>query len=103
MRRGGRYLGIERKGDSRVDSRFDVILCDLMMGDMSGIELYRWLSENQPRVAARMVFMTGGAYTSAAREFVDTTPARFIDKPLVQAKIEGAIQGVAREQGSIAD
>ena len=78
---------------------FDVILCDLMMGDLSGIELYRWLRATRPRIASRMAFMTGGAYTPEARQFVDATPARFIDKPLTQATLEGAVAGVVAEHG----
>lgn len=40
---------------------FDVILCDLCMPDLSGLELHQTLLAVHPRLAARIVFMTGGS------------------------------------------
>jgi FixJ family two-component response regulator len=36
---------------------------------------------DQPAIAARMVFLTGGAFTPVAREFLDTEPVEWIEKP----------------------
>lgn len=41
--------------------RYDVILCDLMMPVMTGMELHDALSRFAPDQANAMVFMTGGA------------------------------------------
>ena len=41
-------------------SRFDAILSDLMMPEMTGMELYAALNQSTPDQARRMVFMTGG-------------------------------------------
>jgi CheY-like chemotaxis protein len=43
------------------DARFDVILSDLMMPQMTGIELHAALARIAPELAAKMIFMTGGA------------------------------------------
>jgi two-component system, cell cycle sensor histidine kinase and response regulator CckA len=65
---------------------FDVILCDLMMPEMTGMDLHAALQETVPGQAARMVFLTGGAFTPAARAFLDSVPNQRIDKPFeVQA------------------
>ena len=40
---------------------FDVILCDLMMPQMSGVQLYRELARFSPGQAAVTVLMTGGS------------------------------------------
>ncbi len=61
--------------------RFDVILCDLMMPQMSGMELHAHLLEAAPEQAGRMVFLTGGAFTPSAREFLASVSNRCIDKP----------------------
>ena len=45
---------------------FDIILCDLMMPEMTGMELYAHVQTAAPERARRMVFITGGAYTPAA-------------------------------------
>jgi CheY-like chemotaxis protein len=61
--------------------RYDVILCDLMMPEMSGIDLHAELSRVYPDEANRMVFMTGGAFTSGARAFLDRVGNPWVEKP----------------------
>jgi signal transduction histidine kinase/DNA-binding response OmpR family regulator len=61
---------------------FDLILCDLIMPQMTGIELYGALREIAPDHAARMVFLTGGAFTAKGRAFLDQTQNLVIEKPV---------------------
>jgi CheY-like chemotaxis protein len=61
--------------------RYDVILCDLVMPVMTGMDLYERLAVGAPEALARMVFMTGGAFTDRAREFLDEVPNARVDKP----------------------
>lgn len=61
---------------------FAAVLCDLMMPDISGMALYEWIREQVPDVADRIVFMSGGAYTRRAHEFLESLgPGRHIEKP----------------------
>src|ERR1700712_222001 len=53
---------------------FDIILCDLMMPVMTGMALYDELCRSQPVLASRMVFVTGGAFTERARQFLEQSP-----------------------------
>ena len=61
--------------------RFDVILCDLMMPQMTGMDLHAELSRVSREQAGRMIFLTGGAFTTWARAFLDRTPNQSIEKP----------------------
>src|SRR5580658_716922 len=61
--------------------RFDVILCDLMMPGMDASALYDEIFQLAPVQAERMVFMTGGAFTARAREFLARVPNARVDKP----------------------
>ncbi len=61
--------------------RFDAILCDLMMPDMSGMDLHAALAGSAPEAAGRMVFLTGGIFTPAARAFADSIPNPMVEKP----------------------
>ena len=77
------------------DERFDVILSDLMMPDVTGMELHACLEANAPHLADRMVFMTGGAFTPEDRRFLDGVEGRRVAKPFSMADIRGAIQARA--------
>ena len=60
---------------------FDLILCDLMMPSMTGMDLFDELRRTQPGVAARFVFVTGGAFTERARRFLEEVPNARLEKP----------------------
>ena len=80
-------------------ARFDVVLCDLMMPGMSGMDLHAELGRAAPEVAARMVFMTGGAYTAAAQLFLETVPNRRLEKPFKPEVLEALISEMLRGGG----
>ena len=61
--------------------RFDVILCDLMMPQVTGMEFHAGITQLDPAQAERIVFVSGGAFTVAARQFLDAVPNRRIEKP----------------------
>ncbi|BDG03214.1 hypothetical protein AMOR_22100 [Anaeromyxobacter oryzae] len=69
----------------------DVVLCDLMMPGMSGMELHARVRARSPRVADRFVFLTGGAFTAAAREFLDAVPNARIEKPFDPEALRAAV------------
>jgi signal transduction histidine kinase/ActR/RegA family two-component response regulator len=71
---------------------FDAIVCDLMMPQMTGIELQARISARMPALAARMVFVTGGAFTEAATEFLRATPNGWIEKPFDPRRLREAVE-----------
>ena len=77
--------------------RFDAIVCDLMMPELSGIELYDRLLYVAPDCAGRIIFMTGGAFTPQARAFLASLDRPHLEKPFTEAQLRRAIEGVARE------
>jgi signal transduction histidine kinase len=71
--------------------RFDVILCDLMMPEITGAELHAELTKIAPGQAAAMIFMTGGAFTPAARAFLARVDNPRLDKPFELADLTALI------------
>jgi PAS domain S-box-containing protein len=67
--------------------RYDVIFCDLMMPTCSGMEVHATLSREVPEQAARLVFLTGGAFTAGAREFLERCAAPVVEKPFDPAAL----------------
>jgi len=63
--------------------RFDLLLCDVMMPEMSGEAFFRQLAQVAPDQCERVVFITGGAFTPEARAFLESLPpGRCLFKPL---------------------
>jgi two-component system cell cycle sensor histidine kinase/response regulator CckA len=71
---------------------FDVIFSDLMMPQMTGMDFYRELARVSPDHTARMIFVTGGAFTSVAAEFLAQVGNERIEKPFAAATIREMVQ-----------
>ena len=76
---------------------FHVILCDLMMPDLTGIDVYHRVKESDPGLEERIVFLTGGAFTEQARGFLATVPNLRLDKPFSPEGLEKVIRRAAGE------
>jgi len=61
--------------------RFEACVCDLMMPETTGMELYEKVRGEDPRLAERFVFVTGGAFTDRARDFLVRTSSPCLEKP----------------------
>jgi signal transduction histidine kinase len=74
--------------------RFDVIVSDLMMPEVTGMDLHEELARRAPEQARRMVFLTGGAFTPRAREFLEAVPNPRVDKPFELRELLATIAAV---------
>jgi PAS domain S-box-containing protein len=73
--------GIEARAILLGDQSFDLILCDLMMPEMTGMELHGWLSAEYPTLADRVVFLTGGAFTVNSAKYLAHIKNVTLEKP----------------------
>ncbi len=76
--------------------RFDVILCDLMMPETTGMDLYDTLDALIPDQARQMLFMTGGTFTEQAAKFLERWSIRWLEKPFETAELRRRIHAIAR-------
>jgi PAS domain S-box-containing protein len=76
----------------RGGERFDVILCDVMMPNMTGVDFWRELEQFAPEETKRIVFLTGGAFATQARQFLESVPNLHIDKPFVPEQLRAIVR-----------
>ena len=67
--------------------RYDVILCDLLMPQLSGMDLYDQVAAAAPDQANRMILLTGGALTTTVRDFRDRVHNPRLEKPFELARL----------------
>lgn len=88
------------QGLERLKARhYDVILCDLMMPDLNGMDVFQQAVERQPSLRERFIFITGGVFLPRARAFVEQTENQCLEKPLEAGRIDAAITRVLRHLG----
>ncbi len=83
----------------RAGARFDLVLCDLMMPGMTGVDLFEEVLQMDPAQAERMWFLTGGAFTERAQSFLARIGERHLAKPFTSAALEAVVERFARNGG----
>src|SRR5207249_1794324 len=73
---------------------FDLVLCDVMMPHMSGVELYEDVQKRWPGKETHFAFMTGGAVTPQTKSFLERTTAVILEKPFGLGAIEDCLRRV---------
>lgn len=74
--------------------RFDVILVDVLMPDMNGMDVYVGVARCAPEQRAKIVFMTGGAITDATRTFISSADNPTLEKPFDREVLFAAVERV---------
>lgn len=69
--------------------RFDLIVCDLMMGDLTGMDVHARLAGGED--APRFLFTTGGTYTERATRFVESLDVEPLHKPVGREELLRAV------------
>jgi len=79
----------------RAGESFQLILCDLMMPEMTGMDFHAELLKTHRSIADKVVFMSGGAFTASARSFLENIPNRRLDKPIDTGRLRRLVEEVA--------
>lgn len=75
--------------------RFDVILSDVMMPDMSGVEFHRALERSTPDQHARVIFITGGATDADAESYLHQVANPLVEKPFDLRRLRALVREFA--------
>jgi DNA-binding NtrC family response regulator len=75
---------------------YDVVLCDLGLPDLSGMEVYRAVARERPELVRAFVLITGGAVTAEARAFMEQHTGPLLQKPFTVTQVERLVSSLAR-------
>ena len=75
----------------RAGEDFDVVFCDLMMPQMTGMDFYDALAEVAPALRERVVFLSGGTFTDTAASFLARVPNPHLEKPFPLRALHEAV------------
>jgi CheY-like chemotaxis protein len=75
-------------------ARYAAILCDLMMPAMTGMDLYESVAGLDRPSVDRIVFLTGGAFTRRAEDFLRAVKNPRLEKPFDRAALMSALAQV---------
>jgi DNA-binding response OmpR family regulator len=71
---------------------YDLLLVDVRMPVMDGVELYRWLNEQHPQIASRVIFTTGSVLGQEMKDFLTQTGKPFLLKPFSADELAGLVK-----------
>ncbi len=83
-------------------SQVDLVLCDVMMPHMNGIELQARMRERAPELATRFLFISGGGVTEHTRAFLEQLDG-YLKKPVTQQQLIAAVRQALRSARSRAE
>lgn len=84
-------LGLQRLLN---DPTINLVLCDLSLPDLSGIDIYHTIEQRRPELVERFVIMTGGAVSIASRDFLDRYTGPLLNKPFTITQVENLVQSL---------
>jgi CheY-like chemotaxis protein len=70
------------------DPSFDVVLCDLLLPDLNGADLFEEVAARFPELAKRFIFLTGGAFSARTRDFLQGVANARLEKPFDLVTLE---------------
>jgi two-component system NtrC family sensor kinase len=82
--------------------RYDLILSDLRMPQLDGPGFYRELRRTDPRMAERIIFLTGDTLSPAIQTFLAESKRPYIEKPLDPKQLRDAVAAALARYASSA-
>ncbi len=98
----GHEVEIVENGDDALErlgsEDYDVILLDIKLPGISGIELYKHLQKKAKSLAGRVIFITGDVMSRDTMGFLSKTRAPYITKPFDAEQLKKDIDRILNQQ-----
>lgn len=73
---------------------YDIVICDVKMPVMNGIQLYEILKERKPRLAEKIIFISGDIINKNTIKFLKTCGCMYLGKPFKIESLRNCISGL---------
>jgi two-component system NtrC family sensor kinase len=101
LRHAGHRTAVVHSGNAALAqlaaTDYDLILSDLHMPDLNGLDLYRHVQTSHPHLLERLVFITGDVLGSTVRSFLAETGAPSLEKPVIPREVLSLVRRMLRE------
>jgi len=74
---------------------FDLVVCDLVLPGIDGIEVFKQTRANHPELAARFVFATGSDSREQFQETLETIDVPILEKPFGMGMLRDLLERAA--------
>ena len=92
----GMEVASSTRGDEAIQaleaSDFDVIVSDIRMPGLSGVELFGWLKAQRPALTRRILYTTGDSFDAKTREFLETSQVPYLGKPFDLKQLKQSLE-----------
>jgi two-component system, NtrC family, sensor kinase len=73
-------------------TRYDAIVCDVMMPEMTGVQFFQELERSAPELARRTGLMSGGVFSPQAIEFIESRAVELLHKPFERESLKKFVE-----------
>jgi CheY-like chemotaxis protein/anti-sigma regulatory factor (Ser/Thr protein kinase) len=95
-------VGLSKLLATRDDLTYDLIICDLKMPGLSGLEVHKWVSASRPDLLGRLVFASGDTASPEAAAFLSSSTCPVLEKPFELSELAAVIARVRGERAGAA-
>ena len=96
LRAWGMEVSACTRGEEAVQSleagTFDVIVSDIRMPGLSGMDLYDWMKERRPGMTRRILYTTGDAFDTKTRNFLEVNQVPYLGKPFDLKQLKQSLE-----------
>ena len=95
-------VGLSKLLATRDDLTYELIICDLKMPGLSGLEVHKWVSASRPDLLGRLVFASGDTASPEAAAFLSSSTCPVLEKPFELSELAAVVARVCGERAGAA-
>lgn len=83
----------------KTEPEIELVCCDIMMPEVSGVEVFHWIEQNRADLLPNVLMITGGVFTDAARRFIAESQPELLNKPFSVRDVRDRLSRLLQPDG----